>query len=249
MHQSPPQTDLKILDYWIRRSQRLTEAEWQDFYRLTVPILMATQLPTEYSDRTARQDLVDMFFAEKIFLNAGVTQAGPLDNVHALHIYLKRFVLDIQRRTGRYTSVEEIPEDSIEETSKDGATPEAYGRILTEAGISLEQASSSAGQFLSELDQGEAAYLRHHSCADQEEKKAISSIAKRLALGSSYHYKAKSLGITRSKGETYTGYEKTKIGRWLLSLGAKLNEEWKEELAVLLILLCLKVHEQTEDLL
>lgn len=248
MRQSPDQSNQKILEYWSRRSHGLSEAEWQDFYQLTIPLLMATLLPPEYSDRAARRDLVDMFFAEKIFLNAGVTRAGPLENVHALHTYLKRFVLDIQRRAGPCSTMEEIPEDAFLENSEDGASADAYGRTLAEAGIDLEQAGRSVGQFVSELDPGEAAYLRHHSCAEQEEKEAISSIAKRLALGTSYHYKAKTLGITRSKGATYVGYEKTKIGSWLLSVGAKLNEEWQEELAILLILLCLKVHEQVETL-
>lgn len=247
MHQSPSQTEQKIIAYWARRSQGLSEAEWQDFYRLVVPILLATQLPAEYADRAARRDLVDIFFAEKIFLNASVTRAGPLENVHALHLYLKRFALDIQRRGVTLTTEEEETEAVVEAAHDVGNSPEAYGRILAEAGIDLEQASRSAGQFLGELDPGEAAYLRHHSCAEHEDKEAISSIAERLALGSSYHYKAKTLGITRAKGETYADYEKTKIGRWLLAQGAKFSTEWQEELAILLILLCLKVHGKTEE--
>jgi hypothetical protein len=64
-----------------------------------------------------------------------------------------------------------------------------------------------------------AAYLQFHTCADEQDSEPVSAIAQRLAIGSSYHYKAKQLGITR-KSDTYKGYEKTKIGRWLLAAGA-----------------------------
>lgn len=247
MRTPPSQSDQQLLDYWRRRSQGLNESEWHDFYRLAVPVLMATQLPPEFSDGTARRNLVDIFFAEKIFLNAGATRAGPLENVHALHIFLKRFVVDIQRRSAPYVATEDFTEDADQSDKNARTAPAAYEHILAEAGIDLREASISAGVFLSDLDGGEAAYLRHHSCAENEDKESISGIAERLALGSSYHYKAKGLGITRGKGETYVGYEKTKIGRWLLSVGAKLNEEWQEEIAILLTLLCLKVYESRED--
>jgi hypothetical protein len=233
---SPADDHAKILDYWIRRRHGFSESEWTDFYRLTIPILMATRLPPEYADGTKRRELVDIFFAEKIFLNAGVSKAGPLENVHALHTYLKRFALDIQRRSPPSTAPEDIPHGN--------APPVSYTQMLVEAGIDLDGAAQSAGLFLNELDSGDFAYLRYNTCVDEDEKEPISRIAARLAIGTSFHFKAKRLGITRSNGETYVGYEKTKIGRWLLSVGAKLNEEWQEELAVLLTLLCLQVLER-----
>jgi len=235
----------RILDYWVRRRHGLSAGEWEDFYRRTLPILMSTQLPPEYADGVKRRNLVDIFFAEKIFLNASASRAGPLDNVHALHAFLKRFALDLQRRGSHLTALEDLPDELAAETANSehhAAAPVSCAQMLAEAGIDADGASRSAAQFIEELDAGEAAYLRYHTCAEQEEKEPLSSIAQRLALGSSYHYKAKSLGISRSKGETYVGYEKTKIGRWLLSVGAMLNKEWQEELAVLLTLLCLQAH-------
>jgi hypothetical protein len=208
---------------------------------------MTTRLPPEYADGTKRRDLVDIFFAEKIFLNAGATRAGPLENVYALHTYLKRFALDIHRRASHFAVVEDIPHDLTAETGgrdSGNAPPASYAQMLVEAGIDLDSATQSAGLFLNELDSGDFAYLRYNTCVEEDEKEPISRIAARLAIGTGFHFKAKRLGITRSKGETYVGYEKTKIGRWLLSVGAKLNEEWQEELAVLLTLLCLQVLER-----
>ena len=100
---------------------------------------------------------------------------------------------------------------------------------------------------MSELEPWETAYLRHHSCEEDEAKEPVSSIAQRLKLGTSYHYKARALGITRSKGETFHGYGDTKIGRWLLSVGARLEADWKEEIGLLLVLLCLAVNDRVED--
>lgn len=244
---SPSKDHDRILDYWVRRRHGLSASEWEDFYRLTLPILMSTQLPPEYADGTRRRDLADIFFTEKIFLNASTSRAGPLENVHALHAFLKRFALDIQRQSSHVTALEDLPAELAAETEcgeQQATAPASCAQMLAEAGIDAEGASRSAAQFIEDLDLGEAAYLRYHTCAEQDEREPISSIAQRLALGSSYHYKARLLGISRSKGETYAGYEKTKIGRWLLSVGAKLHKEWREELAVLLTLLCLQAHER-----
>jgi len=188
-------------------------------------------------------DLVNIFFTEKIFLNASVSRAGPLESVHALHRYLKNFALDLLEKSQQTHSVE-IQEDSEgDDTSIADAADLSpnHIQILREAGLDLQTVSQSAAQFIQTLTAGELAYLTHHSCADEGVKEPISAIAKRLELGSTFHLRAKSLGITRSKGETYVGYEKTKIGRWLASVGAQISEGWQTELAVLLIVLCLQV--------
>lgn len=237
-------SDALILDYWRRRKEGLSEAEWHDFYQRVMPLLLRTNLGPDYADPQKREDLAHIFFTEKIFLNAETTAAGPLENVHALHGYLKNFARDLQRKEGHYTGLDL-------DSARDDESPDRHADMahnlsssaastLNEAGIDVADALRSADEFLGRLDDGEAAYLRLHGCSDEDEREPISSIAKRLALGSSYHYKARLLGITRSKGETPAGYGKTKIGAWLLSLGATLSGEWREEIALLLQLLCLR---------
>ncbi len=213
--------------------------EWQDFYRITAPLLMKTKLPTEYADQGKREALIHTFFTDKIFLNAATSKAGQLENVYALHTFLKRFAQDIQK--GNVLEPELGPEEPH------AAAAMSYEQVLAEAGIDFHRVDDAAGEFVNKLDDGESAYLRYSTCAESEDKEPISRIAKRLKLGTAFHHRAKRLGITREKGATYHGYEETKIGRWLLSVGAKLNPEWREELAILLTLLCQKVYQQGRD--
>ena len=85
--------------------------------------------------------------------------------------------------------------------------------LLGEAGIDAAKALLSAERFVGTLAPSELGYLRHASCAE-EKAEPVSRIAERMHIAN-YHVTAKRLGITRSKGETYRGYEKTKIGAWL----------------------------------
>lgn len=229
----------KIVDYWSRRGA-LSEAEWVDFYRCTVPLLMRTRLPEEYADQGKRRDLVDCFFQDKILLNAASSGAGPLHNAHALHQYLKNYATDISRRERCHESLESLAqEEPAQGDAKGRALDRArHAALLGEAGIDADAAMHKASRFLSTLEPGERDYLRDHACADDGAAEPISSIARRHALGSTYHTKARKLGVTRSKGETYAQYGQTKIGQWLLSAGARLDPDWREEIAVLLVLLC-----------
>jgi hypothetical protein len=228
----------RIADYWERRPG-LTEAEWVDLYRRVTPLLLRTRLPDEYNEKDKRLELVNDFFQDKILINAETTKAGPLASAHALHGYLKNYVLD---RLRKEPDPEPLPE-SVDGWMEDAAhTPMlTEAQLLREAGIDIQAALDSADRFIANaLDDGDRAYLRHASCADGKPE-PVSGIAKRMELGSVFHLKARKLGITRKKGETYRGYEKTKIGGWLLSTGAKLQPDWCMELAALLTLLCQRV--------
>lgn len=226
----------KIVDYWGRR-RALSEAEWVDFYRCVVPLLMRTRLPEEYADPVRRRDLVDCFFQDKILLNAGNSAAGALQHAHALHQYLKNYASDIGRRERRLEPLE----SAAQEAQDHGPGPfdrARHAALLGEAGIDADVAMQKASAFLATLEAGELDYLRDHACADDGAAEPISSIARRHALGSTYHVRARKLGVTRSKGETYADYAHTRIGKWLLSTGVRLEPDWREEIAALLILLC-----------
>ena len=246
MHVNQDTNNQKILSYWNRRSQKLSQEEWHDFYCLIVPVLMRTRLPSEYADPAARQELVQAFFFEKVFENALTSSAGELISVHALHEFLHRFSVSLLRKKSKEIRNEYLLDGEEEEKHEDIehiADVGKYTQVLREAGIKLEHVDSSAEKFVNGLNLGEKAYLRNNTCAEHEESEPISHIAKRLAL-SSYHYKAKKLGVTREKGETHMGYENTLIGGWLVSVGAKVNPEWREELSILISLLCMKVREK-----
>lgn len=229
----------KIVEYWNRRGRGLSEVEWTEFYQLLVPLLMRTRLPAEFADEARRRDLVNIFFQDKVFLNAATTKAGPLVHAHALHAYLKRFASDLLSEPETSPSLDTIG-------LREPAAPDfpAHERLLREAGIDVREAMRRADELLGMLNAGEAAYLRHNACANREESEPISIIAQRLGIGTAFHFKARKLGITRSKGETYRGYEQTRIGRWLVDVGARLELDWREEIAALLILLCERVRSQ-----
>lgn len=236
--------NVKIVDYWNRRGPGLSNEEWVEFYSLLFPVLMRTRLPNEFSAADRRKDLVNTFFYDKVYLNAGTSKAGPLQNVHALHLYLKRFALDmLEDREGDTDN----DDDTVEEVAAPPQAP-GYAHLLDEAGIDIGAAIDSADQFLTTLEAGERACLRENSCADKPQAQPIQRIAERFKMGKDYHRKITKLGITRSHGDTYKGYESTKIGRWLCGLGARLHPDWREELAALLLVLCERVRTYPERL-
>lgn len=224
----------RIVEYWNRRRQGLDKKEWEDFYRLMVPLLMRTRLPSDFNDERKRHELVTEFFQDKVLLNAATSTAGALQNVHALHTYLKRYAF---QRGGDYPlpSPEEIPDQPAADP------PTGLSRLLDEAGIDPLAAMHGADRLFDQLDDGEVALLRSHTCADGDKPEPMSAIAVRTGMPTTWFNRAKALGVTRSKGETYRGYERTKIGRWLVASGAQLNPDWREEVAALLLLLCQRV--------
>jgi hypothetical protein len=236
-----------ILDYWRRRklSPGLTEAEWADFYHQVTRLLIRTRLPAEYADTEARQDLIHAFFVQKILQNARTTQAGDLDSAHVLHGYLKRFAQDEIREQAGLVEMDEYAagdEEHLGEEIEACAVALSHDDLylLAEAGIDVAVANAEADRFLATLGEGEWRMLRHHTCAEDDERLPMDAIAKRWQIAS-YHYKAKKLGITGQKGGFFQGYESTLLGGWLKKLRAEISPEWHRELVALLNLLCLRI--------
>lgn len=236
-----------IVDYWRRRklSQGLSEKEWADFYHLVIRLLMRTRLPAAYADSEVRQDLIHAFFVQKILQNARTTQAGDLESAHVLHGYLKRFALDeLSDQAGLEEISLALAADEEILAEEMAACPAALTHddwhLLAEAGIDVATANEKADCFLAALGEGERRMLRHHTCAEDEDRLPMDAIAKRWQIAS-YHYKAKKLGITGQKGGFFQGYEKTLLGGWLTELRAEISPEWHRELVTLLNLLCLRV--------
>ncbi|MGV7209825.1 hypothetical protein ACLB1G_18450 [Oxalobacteraceae bacterium A2-2] len=231
----------RIIDYWNRRPA-LSREEWGDFYQRAVRLLMRTQLPEDYRSDAARRDLINCFFQDKILLNAETSRAGPLHSAYALHGYLKNYEKSLRRDQPADASLDQLCEEGYQLPEEEAGPQagEAHAGLLAEAGIDPRAAMHSADRFIAGLGARELAYLRHHSCAEGRAE-PVSSIAQRLALGSTFHLRAKKLGITRAKGDTYRGYENTAIGGWLRAVGAQLHPDWREELAALLVLLCRQV--------
>lgn len=231
---SASDNNAKIVDYW-RRRRTLTVPEWEDFYRRVTPLLLRTRLPDEYGDPARRLELVTDFFEDKILLNAATTKAGLLDSAHALHGYLKNYVRD------RLRGETDPPPDPAGPDAVDNLAAEPEGlaeaQLLKEAGIDVSAAEASADEFVDKiLDEHDRLLLRHDTCAPVEPE-SIHSIGKRYLIKSPHH-KARQLGITRNRGDIYRDYHMSKIGKWLSSLGARIEPDWRLEIAALLNLLC-----------
>lgn len=245
----------RIVHLWTLRGQSLSSAEITELCQLVQRLLVRTRLPAQYADAQARAELIHDFLVQKVILNP----TGTIESAFVLHGYLKNYATDQLRKADRAKpfddSVAIASNDDDEEAEQGGADiadatdlVANQNRLLAEAGIDIETARTSARRFLDALEAAEKAYLELNTCNDGESASPISSIAERLCLGSSYHYKAKQLGITGRKGGFYQGYEQTKIGKWLTSLGAKINTEWRGELLALLTILCsqLLAHGETD---
>lgn len=226
-----------IADYWHRRAS-LSVAEWEDFYHRVTPLLMRTRLPEQYSDPARRRELVTDFFEDKILLATATTRAGPLQSAYALHRYLKNYAQD-KLREGNDSLFAHLEPGAMADLP---AAPVdlAEQQLLHEAGINVREAEASAEAFItSTLDEADRVLLRQDTCAPGEPE-SINSVGTRYGIKAPYH-RAKQLGITRSKGDTYRDYRMSKIGAWLVSIGATLDPDWREEIAALLNLLCRQV--------
>ncbi|MGI5013786.1 MAG: hypothetical protein ACRYGO_21470 [Janthinobacterium lividum] len=233
-HPSFIDNNAMIVDYWQRRAD-LSAAEWEDFYRRVTPLLMRTRLPEPYSDPARRWELVIDFFEDKILLATATTRAGPLQSAHALHRYLKNYAQD-KLRAETESIFEPVEAEAVTQLPADPVDL-AEKQLLREAGIDLQAAKASADEFIAiALDEADRVLLRHDTCASTESE-SIHRIGTRHAIRAPYH-RAKQLGITRSKGDTYRDYRMSKIGAWLLSIGAKIDPDWREEIATLLNVLC-----------
>ncbi|EDN66142.1 hypothetical protein BGP_0548 [Beggiatoa sp. PS] len=93
----------------------------------------------------------------------------------------------------------------------------------------------AAQQFLHENEEWVLLYLAHNACL--EKGKPLSKLEKIYQIPN-YHHKARQLGITRKKGEFENGYEKTLLGKWLLSLSLSLEKDNFADIEVALKILC-----------
>jgi hypothetical protein len=243
----------RIVHLWAERQRGLSDAEMGELCLLAKRLLMRTRLPKQYDDQEERIDLINDYILERIIKNQ---KAGPLVSAHALHTYLERFAIDRLRETARYPSrlLDENTTASDNTDDETGERDEAttslattQHQLLVEAGIDPANATESAQRFVAALAAAERAYLALNTCSDKDKYQPISTIAKRMQLGSSYHYKAKQLGITGDKGGFYQGYEHTLIGQWLVSLGARISPEWRRELMLLIVILCQQVLEHCRE--
>jgi len=110
-------------------------------------------------------------------------------------------------------------------------------RRFLKAGLTRESVRQSAYQFLSENEKWVHLYLALHTCVDQKARLSLKKLAENHHI-SSYHHRARKLGISRIKGQFEEGYDETILGVWLLSLGLAANIENIGAIEVAFKILC-----------
>lgn len=263
----PEDKEAKLVDYYNRRGSIKTETELVEFYQLLVPYLRRTRALDIDLPGHGREDLILEFFVERILHRNGGSTSKPIRTASEIKLHLKNFVLDLLRKakadsrddpdlTDYYDSNEGRTEQGLNLGADRYATPntKAIENILREANIDLKQAEASANAFIDTLDKGDKALLQFHSCADTEEQETKDSIADRFDIKARAN-RATKLGITKTAGTIYRGYEKSKVGGWLKTVlqgdpnkpKADLRPEWREQIVVLLQLLCYQLEYKTKS--
>ena len=201
----------RLTPLWENR-EALTEAEWEELYRLVFGILSKSNPSILRSLPESKEHYIQDFFLLKVFEPAKHNSASP-HGPNELCSYFNNYLIDVYRSAGLRTTELVENYDEVERTcehARDYATP-TDGEFF-DYGISHQDVHQRAQTFLDQLDDIGRIYLALHACSDAPEP--LYKLAERLRIPS-YHYRAHQLGITRKKGEFGEGYESTQIGSWL----------------------------------
>ena len=233
------QTDNRLVQLWERRDE-LTEAEWEELYKLILSILKRSAPSILRSLPESKEHYIQDFFLLKVFEPAKHNSDSPR-GANELCSYFKNYLIDVYRgaslRTTDYVEDYDEVERSCDNAHDD--TVPADGEFF-DYGFSHQDVHQRANLFLNQLDDIGRIYLALHACADAPEP--LYKLAARLNIPS-YHYRAHQLGITRKKGEFGDDYESTLIGQWLAKvLGLELTANTAVHTA--LKILCLESLQQ-----
>ena len=220
------QVDNRLVQLWERRDE-LTEAEWEELYKLIFGILKRSAPSILRSLPESKEHYIQDFFLLKVFEPVKRNSASPY-GANELCAYFNNYLRDVNRGASLRTTDYVEDYDKVERTCEyahDDAVP-VDGEFF-DYGFSHQDVHQRANLFLAQLDDIGRIYLALHACADEEDDgsdfEPLYKLAKRLNIPS-YHYRAHQLGITRKKGEFGDDYESTQIGQWLAKgLGLELT--------------------------
>jgi len=228
----------ELQDLW-RRRDRLNESEWEQLYKLVGYALSHNSGSFGSLIKNLPEDFdfyFEDFFVQKVFLEARKEgfDAPSLEHSGVLPLYFKRFLLDQADKIKRRPQPLEFPEEEHEEresildlllaTSQHPDWPDPDWRpspeqewLLWDIGLDLPTVTASAKDFFNRLAPEDR--LLFEEC--YVEKKPLSDLQGRVK---NVYDKAAELGIKLRKGEKkYVDYCKTRIGKWLASLGLYLD--------------------------
>jgi len=239
----------KLAELWQKRDT-LNKAEWTQLYQLVRRVLKQGSYPELKSLPLSIENYIDEFFRDKVFMP---TTRENFENkaLHydkALMTFFRRYLIDrIEEINPRYPEISiEGKNNGDEGEGNEKLSPvdiipaplvKDYTWLLKESGLTPQDVKDSAKKFLEKTEKWVRLYLALHTCPDRDMQLPLGILAKNYQIPS-YHHRAGIVGITRKKGEFETGYEKTLLGQWLISLGLTLRSENKEIIEVAFKILC-----------
>jgi len=237
----------KLAELWQKRD-KLNKAEWTQLYQLVRRVLKQGSYPELKSLPLSIENYIDEFFRDKVFMP---TTRENFENkaLHydkALMTFFRRYLIDkIEKIKPKYPEIsiegKNNGDEGNEKLSPVDIIPaplvKDYTCLLKESGLTPKQVKDSAHQFLQHSEEWVRLYLALHTCPDKDKQLPLSQLDKIYQIPS-YHHRAGIVGITRKKGEFETGYEKTLLGQWLISLGLTIRSENQEVIEVAFKILC-----------
>jgi hypothetical protein len=230
--------EVELRDLWLRRAD-LGEREWARLWSLIWTGLAKCRPSQLRSLNDSYEDLVADFFLQKV-REPRLFHSSPPEHFGALCVYFSRFLLDRIRTEKVFFQIDE--ERDAGSGDDDHSSPCRDADNVFEpvmGGLDGEKIRTSAKEFFASLPDWAQLYLSLSICPDTEEQEPLYKLSERMSIAS-HHYKAKQLGITRAKGETSAGYEKTMIGGWINQrLNIPIDPDHQEYVGAALAVLCL----------
>ena len=187
----------------------------------------------------SRDSYIVEFFAEKMVFKAQRMNPQGVQGLSggALCFFFRNYLKDEIREGSRFTSLD----DRAESAPEDAPTPHAAVKEFLGALGGPVCLAEQIQTFIADQEEWAIRMLGGHFCADEDEAIPMSSLCKGIA---SYHYKAQKLGITIKKdADALVGYEHTRIGQWMQSLGVAIVPDSMPVMRFLLEALCLEALE------
>ena len=219
--------DAELKDLWTHRSD-LDEAGWARLYEIVTSTLMAYR-PSELAGLPEERDVyVQDFFEDKVLR---LDLLSRCDHVGALRVYYLNYLRDLLRGMLRRSKWEVADKSNPEGDSgspfddvaaKDTALDDPLLH-LEAAGLTVTDIAAAAAKWLAASEEWVRLFVALSNCPDAEISEPLVRLAKRKGI-KSQAYKAAQLGFNW-RGEEASGFGKTLIGRWIISLGIELVPE------------------------
>jgi hypothetical protein len=161
--------------------------------------------------------------------------------IYALCAYFRRYLIDCLRSASLQRNVSlEVDDMAARIDSQAHSLDDPVSAALVEHGLSEASVRAAARDFVGSLDGSDRVILRATLGTSGAAKGGLRGAATQHDVPS-YHYRARKLGVTKTKNATLADFAETKIGNWLTKkLGIAVTPDNREAIRIALNLLALE---------